>query len=645
MKSFNRIWILAALFLKWSPALADDVITNVMSPIVSYQYPDDFSSQALTNGGILSPIASYQYFEWPGDDVLHLQSSPWVSFYYQFLDAPLLNIFPTLRTPTVAETTPAVLLPPPTDSQLKTFYGGVFTTSAPPLNPARITIVLTHGWRNSPGGWAADMAALILANVTPAPNIVAWDWEKAADTWFCNPGKAEERTPEEGRALGQALLTRLGAGYAQPIHFIGHSLGTLVNSYAANWLHGDRWALEATSPTSWSPTNTHLTLFDEAEAASDQSCSALLQDLNNRQNPLSPRPYYDRPLPKRFAWADNFISAFGLLHPEAANVILTNGLPDNAPDFSTWKNTLSQFHSYPCQWYDETVTTDISAMGHRWSFERGGFSGAPAANTVFVQANTGSEWNLVQDDYADASAFLSARFQKYLNALAYALTHRTPDSVAANGAVTGEMLATGPANAFDTFILYLLTAGGSPPAPMSGPHPMDGGGTNAGAYAWLPLTIPADAVSMSFDFKIQGDWKDDSLAAALNGTNVFLLAGSLIETNLLINSGAIDVSAFAGQTNELFVGIVGGTSTNAQLTVQNVQFLSPAQPSLQVQASGSDLLLSWPLWAQDFSLQTTINLADANSWTAVTSVPAIVDLRNTVTNSIEGGAKFFRLKK
>ena len=225
-----------------SPLLADDVITNVMSPIVSFQYPDNFSSQALTNGGLMSPIASYQYFEWPGDDVLQLQSSLRVSYYYQFLDAPQLTIIPTFRVPTTAESTPAVLPPPPTDSQLKTFYNSVFTDGAPPLNPARMTIVLTHGWRSRPTEWAQNMAALILANVTPAPNIVAWDWEDMADTWLCNPGKAAERTPEEGRALGQALLTRLGAGYSQPVHFIGHSFGTLVNAHAANWLHGDRWA-------------------------------------------------------------------------------------------------------------------------------------------------------------------------------------------------------------------------------------------------------------------------------------------------------------------------------------------------------------------------------------------------------------------
>ena len=41
-----------------SPLLADDVITNVMSPIVSFQYPDNFSSQALTNGGIAHPSSA-----------------------------------------------------------------------------------------------------------------------------------------------------------------------------------------------------------------------------------------------------------------------------------------------------------------------------------------------------------------------------------------------------------------------------------------------------------------------------------------------------------------------------------------------------------------------------------------------------------
>ncbi len=68
------------------PAFASEVITNLMSPIVSYQYPNDLSSESLTNGGVMSPIASYQYFEWPGNGILNLQTSPVASYYYQFIE-------------------------------------------------------------------------------------------------------------------------------------------------------------------------------------------------------------------------------------------------------------------------------------------------------------------------------------------------------------------------------------------------------------------------------------------------------------------------------------------------------------------------------------------------------------------------------
>ena len=100
-----------------------------------------------------------------------------------------------------------------------------------------------------------------------------------------------------------------------------------------------------------------------------------------------------RALPKHLAWADNYVSAFGLLHPEAANVILTDGSPTDAPNPLGLYNELQAFHGYPMNWYDETIQTDVSAMGFLWSFERGGwFSQAPKTNSVYVQ--TGSEWNL-----------------------------------------------------------------------------------------------------------------------------------------------------------------------------------------------------------------------------------------------------------
>ncbi len=197
---------------------------------------------------------------------------------------------------------------------------------------------------------------------------------------------------------------------------------------------------------------------------------------------------------------------------------------------------------------------------------------------------------------------------------------------------------------------FFTSSANNSPAPQFRAHPLgqsadSGSSTNVPAYAWMQLAIPTNAVSMSFDYIIQGDWQSDSLAAAFNGTNVLLIAGSEIETNVLFSSGSIDVSTFAGQTNEFFIGIVGGTSTNAQLTVENLAFSISLPPSLQPQMSGGNLMLSWPLSAQSFNLQTTTNLADPNSWTTLTNVPAIVNLQNAVTNPTSNGARFYRLKK
>jgi hypothetical protein len=68
-------------------------------------------------------------------------------------------------------------------------------------------------------------------------------------------------------------------------------------------------------------------------------------------------------------------------------------------------------------------------------------------------------------------------------------------------------------------------------------------------------------------------------------------------------------------------------------------------PALAVEASGNNLLLSWPLWAQDFGLQSTTDLADERSWSPVLTVPVVEASRNRVTDPISGPAKFYRLKK
>jgi len=345
-------------------------------------------------------------------------------------------------------------------------------------------------------------------------------------------------------------------------------------------------------------------------------------------NPLStPSPYY-HPLPKQFAWADNYVSAVGLLQPGAANVILTNEFPVTAPDPVSWFKEFASFHGYPLPWYEETIESDVSAMGFLWSFERGGlFSQAPSEGSVYVQTFNNSQWNLSSANWSYGTNLLNARFQEYRNGVVNSIGNQVPGLISANGAVNAQIVGALPA--FDAFIVSLFTT----------PSPDDP------AYAWMQLAVPSNAVSMSFNYIIRGGWANDSLAAAFNGTNDMLLAGSEIETNVLFNSGSIDVSAFAGQTNEFFVGIIGSTSTNAQLTVQNFVFYTQASPQLQASVAGNGIVMTWPFLAQGFTLQSTTNLANNNSWTTLTNLPTIVGLQNTVTDSISIGSKYYRLIK
>ena len=66
-------------------------------------------------------------------------------------------------------------------------------------------------------------------------------------------------------------------------------------------------------------------------------------------------------------------------------------------------------------------------------------------------------------------------------------------------------------------------------------------------------------------------------------------------------------------------------------------------PSLQIKMSGKNAILTWPDTANDFSLQTTTNLANPNSWITLTNIPVIVNSQNTITNPVSKPTRFYRL--
>ena len=541
---------------------------------------------------------------------------------------------------------------------LKKFDGNGFVVGGP-FDYSKPTVILTHGWNSDAAYWPTDMAKSMIAGGANA-NVLAWDWWQEANT---NLSAATSATRREGEKLGQALAATFTPAYSQAVHFIGHSLGTLVNATAANYIHMNGY--------SW--TRTHMTLLDDAEEANWVSSASFVS-----------------PIPSQRAWIDNYVSFVGLYHPEAVNVMLEES--SYYVDASSIKAALASVHGYACRWYGYTAATpNQSALGNRYSYEQlGSAAQFPSPNpyplsSVFSQDIVSGELGLTRlytaDEIAAAASIWAAGWPAGITT--YGL--QSSMNFAVGAAQKIGMVALDVVMSFipDTPLITIISSGtaGSTPAyytytqnpieslpvwsfqvnlqtqpatfiPLQssstgGVRPMGGssGGSNSLACIWIPVQIPTNAAIFAFDFTFNGEPVNDLLSASIGGTNVFALEARFMPTNTALNSGPIDVSQWAGQTVELFLGLVGGTSTNASVTLDGMRFYNVVAPFLTAQVSGSNVVIQWPLSANGYVLETTADLAATNAWTTVTNVPTIVDLQNTVTNPISGGKKFYRLRK
>lgn len=771
--------LMASLSLA-SSVFAQDTITNVMSPVVSYQFYD--SPGAGTNSIIVSPVASYQFYDWPGNENVPLQTSPTVSYFYQAgassepvafrgrvldtqgqpvgeavvearvmglvsasattgadgryalpalpagtyvlsaakagwisdwrvvaLSAVMmqqdLQLKPLLNPPslTVANSTPAFITPPDgaQGSALWMFDGTAFVANLALLDRGKMTVVLTHGWIPCVGpsettpvqdadGWPLRLAVALESQGTRSvANIIAWDWHEAARP--CLPLLAsltpppEEATPPQGIALGEALQQALGTDYQQKVHFIGHSLGTLINGYAVDYLHGHQRAGHRVAAQPWLTENTHVTMSEDAAIARLIAKETLAKLL------LSGRTAYassvvlgwKNPVPHDFRWLDNYISSVGRYHPEAVNVLLQKGMLLALVDHS-WFDAAVQAHGYPMAWYPRAVTSPGRIMpGFGTSFE-------------FAQLHPGTDFPPLEPEFVPGIAFRQTEGDgdelalELVTDLEPRLFYPAVSIVGAAGAETlwgwvedgydwtastgrrvgnvvveaGQDVAVTVDQAVDRVVngagtvwdgmvdmlnrpnIRIRMQTGLSPGMRGVRHPKDGGDeTNAPAAIWLPVALPANVSMLAFDFVLEGDGKDDALVFGINGTNLFTLATKFIPAGVTNTSSFLDVSGYAGTTNELFFGILGGTSTNCTVRVEGIRFLAFSLPALAITSDANGTTaLSWPSTASGFVVETATNLS-GGPWNAVTNTPALFGGRYTVTNSWPDQTRFFRLRR
>ena len=417
------------------------------------------------------------------------------------------------------------------DGDLHIFgYGGIVDTSKP-------TIVLTHGWNSSPDQFT-DLAGAILSCTNV--NILAWDWSGDADSGW-NLGYSDSRIPNQGKALGQTLSSLLGSNYNNKIHFIGHSLGTMVNAAAINI-------------TSSNIRNAIIqdTLFDDAEVADITTCSWI--------SPI--------PSPSTYEYIDNYVACIGYVHSQAINIVLD-------PPIGT--NDVA-FHGYPVTWYQNSVTGSsgftiptnagfsISMIGNPSVLATGTYKSF--ANTYYEGATNGFMQKLLNETEAEVllalhkeTVALSSIGQ--VTAGWFSGIVQTSGSVALNlDSINGIIIPLTKA----TTVTSAVKVGEMTPAIQTT--------TGAPAYVWIPINIPAGAQTMTFNFTFNNLSAGDYLTAGINSTQVFALESQFSPNGQIQTSPQINVSQWAGQSVVLFLGlnVVDANNIGGNVTVQNITF-------------------------------------------------------------------------
>ena len=237
-----------------------------------------------------------------------------------------------------------------------TFFFPFQTPAAPIAAPAitgsfdrtKPTVIITHGLQEDlspsvslPPGWVTSMRDAILARTGGAVNVVVFVWP---DAYRGLPEfrKVKATAYGKGPELANLLESLMGSSYTQPIHFIGHSYGNIVNAEAIGAL------------TQKGKTVTHVTILDAPSAPITGVGSSYFADT------LSVG---------KVTWVDNY---FGTVNP------LTHGEAINgAYNVELGGASHPDVHAF----YEATIRAGGPFQGFEFSREAGGFDSHPLPST------------------------------------------------------------------------------------------------------------------------------------------------------------------------------------------------------------------------------------------------------------------------
>ncbi len=535
-------------------------------------------------------------------------------------------------------------------SNLRVFSEGVFSTTAPLLSD-RMTIVICHGWLSNLDGWATLMASYISANHSLGanpPNIVGWDWREQAK----GIRPPVDQAAIQGEHLGKALYLELGSNFDRRIHFIGHSLGAIVNATACDYLHGANPRMASRPPNPWQPTSTrpHATLLDHAETANmfgsfvstttigawlnAQSRSELL-DIISGVSSHNSNIGYKSPYPKSSAWSDSYNSLVGIYHHDVVNVYLPFGSHGRAHEW--YRQSIQHANSAHVlgfnRAYEKTLVLptlgDGFAPGAAWisnsstsdifDFVLAEESSVFSDKGVALRASTVVAGSIVGTVDSLGNSVLSNYEMglEWVGELEGRALMKTGQVAASVNEKIGNLWDAALDKAFAINPDRLFTGSIGLPAlklTFTTPPGSFRSTRNVGAppQAWLTVQVPENTGFMVFDFTVTGEPGQDVIACALNEQNLFTLPARFAPDDSPVSTDFLDVSAFAGQEVELYFGLVGGTSIGCALAIDGVRFVTIPTPILAASVVGDQVRLEWPAAAVGWIPQHSPGLSPEN---------------------------------
>jgi hypothetical protein len=127
--------------------------------------------------------------------------------------------------------------------------------------------------------------------------------------------------------------------------------------------------------------------------------------------------------------------------------------------------------------------------------------------------------------------------------------------------------------------------------------------------------------------------------ALVTFTNLYNFTTAL-QPNYTNSNGAYPYNGLIVSGNTLY-----GTTALDAIYGAGTVFSISLVPQLTILRFGTNVILTWPTYADGFTLEFATNLVPPVVWNTNLPAPVVVNAQNVVTNGISGAQKFYRLSQ